>query len=320
MPDISEPRNIEITNSLPIPYVTQYTDRTPVIAPLVLTCIRLWAVAMLEWGSLRFIDHAPVSVWIASSVIAAFVLVVLEKRDWLNFKDKRYFPISLLSLLALWICITLYGYYFDNKQEPIQSQLESAIRQRDAATSDAATLRRQLENVGHNAGSVAAPTGSSQATLSAEDIATKMGVWESVSNSNTRELTMAYNSLDLPLSQWVDRIKTPDGRHQLYNDLINSTAAYMAASNDLDILRSEYPNYQDISDALAQPHRSELQRVAANFANAVSKIPDNPQPNFDIQLRPLAGALRREMDATQAWLTGLVRTAGQSRKLLSETK
>ena len=38
---------------LPIPYVTQYTSRTPTIGPLVLTSIRVWAVTMLEWGSLR---------------------------------------------------------------------------------------------------------------------------------------------------------------------------------------------------------------------------------------------------------------------------
>lgn len=69
-------------NKLLVPYVTNYTNKTLTVVPLLLTSLKVWAVAMLEWGSLRFIDHAPVSVWIASSVVAALVLVVLEKREW----------------------------------------------------------------------------------------------------------------------------------------------------------------------------------------------------------------------------------------------
>ena len=80
----------------------------------VLTSLKVWAIAMLEWGSLRFIDHAPISVWIASSAIAAMVLVVLEKREWLNFKNRRYFPVSLTLLMLMWLGITGYAYYFDN--------------------------------------------------------------------------------------------------------------------------------------------------------------------------------------------------------------
>ncbi len=106
MPDISGPQeDRQLSNLLPVPYVTQYTDRTPAIGPLLVTVIKAWAVLMIEWGSLRFIDHAPVGVWIASGVVAVLVLGVLEKRDWLNFKNKRYFPASLSILMIILVGI-----------------------------------------------------------------------------------------------------------------------------------------------------------------------------------------------------------------------
>src|ERR1035437_3263358 len=108
---------------------------------------------MLEWRSLRFIDHAPISVWIASSVIAATVLVVLEKREWLNFKNRRYFPVSLTLLMLIWFGITGYAYYFDNLPSnpgissvasAIQSQLEATQKERDAARQERDAAVRAL--------------------------------------------------------------------------------------------------------------------------------------------------------------------------------
>jgi hypothetical protein len=88
----------------------------------------------------------------------------------------------------------------------------------------------------------------------------------------------------------------------------------------LDILRSEYPNYQDVQNALTEPGRSDLERTAANFANALAKVPNEPPPNFEASLRPLAGALRSQLSITQNWLTELSRAANLNRKLLSGTK
>ncbi len=159
-----------------------------------------------------------------------------------------------------------------------------------------------------------------QTKLSSEEVATKISIWDSVINSNLHTLVDDFNALDLAQSRWPRLVNTPDGRRQLYQDITNAVAAYAAASKDLDILRSEYPNYQDVADALAQPHRSDLERAASNFADAISKVPQDPPPNFEVQLRPLAGALRREMDATQSWLHTLGVTANQNHKALSEEK
>jgi hypothetical protein len=148
-------------NSLPVPYVTPYTNKTHTITPLLLTTLKVWAVAMLEWGSLRFIDHAPVSVWISSSTIAGLVLVVLERREWLNFKNRRYFPVSLSVLMTLWIGIVGFAYYLDtpsqaavakvtketaeDDRDTVVRHLVTALSERDASRRDLAATKRDLE-------------------------------------------------------------------------------------------------------------------------------------------------------------------------------
>jgi hypothetical protein len=154
MSDVPKPRDTEISNLLPVPYVTQYTDRTPTLGPLLLTVLKAWAVLMIEWGSLRFIDHAPVSVWIASSAVALLVLGVIEKRDWLNFKNRRYFPVSLMTLMSIWVGIIGYAYYFDNLPSnpgsssvasALHSQLEATQKERDAARQERDAALRTLQ-------------------------------------------------------------------------------------------------------------------------------------------------------------------------------
>jgi hypothetical protein len=137
------------TDSLPVPYVTPYTDRTPVIGPLFLTAVKRWAVTMLEWGSLRFIDHAPTVVWIASFFIAALVLVIFERKEWLDFKNRKYLRISLAILLLTWIGISAYGYFGFNERPinpavaKLQQQLATALRDRDAAIVERDNARRE---------------------------------------------------------------------------------------------------------------------------------------------------------------------------------
>ena len=138
---------------LPVPYVTEFTNQTATIKPLVLTGIRAWIIAMLEWSSLKFIDKAPTSVWIASSIIAAIAWVIFENQNWLNFKNRRYFPVSMTLLFLIWICITAYGYYTIDTPTAVasnlQSQLTSVTKERDAARQERDAATRALQ--GHNA-------------------------------------------------------------------------------------------------------------------------------------------------------------------------
>jgi hypothetical protein len=149
-------------NSLPVPYVTSYTNKTFTLTPLLLTALKVWAVAMLEWGSLRFIDHAPISVWISSSAIAGLVLVVLERREWLNFKNRRYFSVSLSVLMTIWIGIVGFAYYLDtpsqaaiakvtkenaeDDRDTVVRHLVTALSERDIARRDLAAAKRDLDS------------------------------------------------------------------------------------------------------------------------------------------------------------------------------
>jgi hypothetical protein len=107
-----------------IPFVppSRYTSRTPVVIPVLIKFVRFGAIAMLEWSSLRFIDHAPLSVWIITSVMALLILAVYESREWLNFKNPRYFPVSLIVLIFLWVGSVAFAYaYFgvaDTRNQP----------------------------------------------------------------------------------------------------------------------------------------------------------------------------------------------------------
>jgi hypothetical protein len=133
---------------LPVPYVTEFTNQTPTIWPLLQTAIRAWVIAMLEWGSLRFIDEAPTSVWIASSIIAAVAWVLVENKNWLNFKNRKYFPVSMTFLFVVWLGVTAWGYYNSGAPNAVasnlQSQLVKATKERDAARQERdAALRVQ---------------------------------------------------------------------------------------------------------------------------------------------------------------------------------
>jgi hypothetical protein len=132
MSDISRPAEGEvISNKLPVPYVTPYTNRTPVFGPLLITVIAGWAYLMVEWGTLRWIDHAPVAIWIASTVIGALVLGVIARKDWLDFKNRRYFKVSLSILMFTWVAVVGLAYYLNSTSprgvDPAVANLQSQL-------------------------------------------------------------------------------------------------------------------------------------------------------------------------------------------------
>jgi hypothetical protein len=158
-------------------------------------------------------------------------------------------------------------------------------------------------------------------TLSAEELATKLSIWESVSTSNYNSLANAFNSIDAAQARWTRLIGSADGRHQLHSDLAQATTAYMKASNEIETLKLEYPKYQDVATALTQPNRQEFARAAENFANAINNVSESDvPPDLEVRLRPLAGALKRELNTTQKWLNSLSRIANAKRAELSDVK
>jgi hypothetical protein len=122
-------------NMMPILYTpkTRYTSDTNVLVPLLVAFTRAGAIAMLEWFSLRFVDSAPVAVWLATGVFAAAVLAVLQTKDWLDFNGRWYFTGAILLVLVGWIAVSAFGYWKYPPQEkpiptfPTAEQIAEAI-------------------------------------------------------------------------------------------------------------------------------------------------------------------------------------------------
>ena len=106
---------------MPALYVpkTRYTMDTNILVPVVVTFIRVGAIAMLEWLSLRFVDSAPFVVCLATGFFAVAVLAVLQCQDWLQFKGRWYFPGALICLLIGWVAISAFGWWKYPPQDKI---------------------------------------------------------------------------------------------------------------------------------------------------------------------------------------------------------
>ena len=192
---------------------------------------------------------------------------------------------------------------------PIQAELDR--------TKQALVAAQQAQHITLLPPSTRAATegGPAQPKLSPEESGTRLSIWESVSTSNLSLIISAYNSMDLAFARWPRLIDSVDGRKQLYQDIINTTAAFISACNKLEVLRSEYPDEQEIASALdIYPHAVTLFKASTDFSNAINSGAD------EIALRPLAVAFRREMNSMKDWFTSLNRTANVRMKELSETK
>jgi hypothetical protein len=66
------------------------------------------------------------------------------------------------------------------------------------------------------------------------------------------------------------QIDTPNGRKSLHDSLINKEAAYVEALKKLEALKSEHPEYKDVSVALTQSNLSDFKKAIEAFAEAIA--------------------------------------------------
>jgi hypothetical protein len=103
-------------------------------------------------------DHAPTLVWLANTAIGLCILIVVALKDWLTFKNRRYFPISLTVLMVAWVTIVIFAYWdisptlvkvtkenSEDDRETVVRHLVTALSERDAARRDLAATKRDLE-------------------------------------------------------------------------------------------------------------------------------------------------------------------------------
>jgi hypothetical protein len=164
------------------------------------------------------------------------------------------------------------------------------------------------------------PNEGSQPTVppTAQDVAKELGAWEATLRINN-QFVVAYNALDLAMSQWPERVK--NDRPRLRADLSDRINEINKATNDLDALAQRYPSVAGFADALARPHSAALPRAAANFSNAIGSLPDAPlSAASGDDLRELSGAVRLAMTELVNWMTDLSRTANLKINQLSGRK
>jgi hypothetical protein len=97
-------------------------------------------------------------------------------------------------------------------------------------------------------------------------------------------------------------------------------AAPPIVMSEVRSVMSEYPGDQDVAYALDQPYRESLSKAIQDFADEINEAPQPLPPDYDVKLRPLAGALKREMNLMQGWLSHLGQIANEQRAALSEIK
>jgi hypothetical protein len=184
MSDNDDRRNEIIPPSLPVVYVpaAKYTDKTPVLTPLLLPALRAMAVMGMEWTTLNFIENVPIIVRIATFVISAFVLAVLECRDWLNFKRRHLFAYLISGLVVIYL--TICGYAFIYLQEPpapnpavteLETNLAAAMRARDIAISERDAARREHGQVSPSPSIPPLPP-----SMRSDEIEARIDAWKAV--------------------------------------------------------------------------------------------------------------------------------------------
>jgi hypothetical protein len=155
--------------------------------------------------------------------------------------------------------------------------------------------------------------------ISPQDAATQLAVWESV-RSNRNGLVEAYNILDLTLAKWEAYMDDASGRKSFTDGMRNVMSRLKDWFPRLDALKNEYPQFNDLTAAIANSH---VDRVLEKAAALVDAVADSRQETSEarlLRLRPLEGALRTEMGGTANWLTALGRTSEQRIHDLSGVK
>jgi hypothetical protein len=143
--------------------------------------LRAAAVFGIEWTTLAYIENSPVFVRIASFVIALCVLTVLEGRDWLKFRSPGIFSYIIAILIVIYVTVCSYAFYSVRDQPaynpafaPLQSQLASALRERDIAISQRDVARSER---GEPSGP---PIPAIPQSLSTEDVESRIDAWKGV--------------------------------------------------------------------------------------------------------------------------------------------
>jgi hypothetical protein len=297
---VSDDRNDHlIVPSLPVLYVppAKYTDRTSVLTPLFLPALAALAVLGIEWTTLGFIENAPVIVRLATFIIAAFVLAVLQSREWLKFKGRYLFAGLLAGFVLLYLAICAYAFFY--LQEPsspsaavtdLQTKLAAALRERDIAISQRDAARRDRGDT-----SPSQPIPPIPQSLKTDEIDARLDAWKAVEAQ--------LNDIDRLLSEGDDTLKIweSDNQPALRDASIKFVNDSGAQRNRLRALLTTYPEFSDLS-VIDPASLDKLATLANNLYSALIQLPlDMTKDDYVNATEPYIRPVKREIKSLKDW-------------------
>jgi hypothetical protein len=187
--------------------------------------------------------------------------------------------------------------------------------------SEIANLKQQLaaaQQQARNAPSVPQQQPASpESKMSADEIATKIDIWQSV-EGQMNDFTNVLNKGTALLKNWPERLKV--NRAAFTSEIVDFRNGFGLVQSRLGDLRATYPTYSDVANALTQREADVLARTIQNFLNAVSSLPSDLPENYESVIRPYAGGLNREIAMVANWVSVTRTFSAKSRQNLTQAE
>ena len=152
-----------------------------------------------------------------------------------------------------------------------------------------------------------------QPKWSDQEIAVRSDLWHSIQNavnavsSPAGPVVAAYNYGDYMLNIWENYI--PKNRTDYLGALKEFRKRVSDAADIIRKLRTDYPNFKDVSETIDQPYLGPLLDSIDNFSTAISALPEPLPPNYQTTLRKPAGDVRVQMNAFADWINNVQSTS-----------
>jgi hypothetical protein len=278
------------------------------------------SIALITVGlSVFFANHfvAGVILTLAGAVVLAVMIRLLKGHRLTIFEGLVAAVVASFSaLVASWFFFLYYIWFavpptangFTQAQVDIAKITAPVIAERDAAIKerDAAIKERDAARQGVTSAPPVTPQ-TPQPKWSDQEIATRSDLWHSIQNA-MNVVVNAYNVGDQVLNQWEGLI--PSDKNEYLKRLADFRKRVSDAADGIQRLRTDYPSFQDVFTTIDQPYLGPLLNSIDELSQAISALPEPLPLGYETKIRPLAGAVRVQMQNYLQWISSVRSTAG----------